>query len=91
MKIEVLPRADGFTVLFQDGDLTTVDKIRSFSVVWLSAMGYQLGIAKVEKGSDFLFFDVRSVTESQKIKLTDLLNSLNESIKRIEKDDRPCH
>ncbi len=88
MKIEILPRAktDGFTVLFQGGDPVTVDKIQSFSVARLSGMGYRLGIIKVEKGSDFLFFDVWSVAENQKIKLIDLLNSLSEATEKTKKD-----
>ncbi len=83
MKIEILPRIEGFSILFPNGDLATVKKIKIFSAAVLSGMGYRLETDDIEKGDGLLFFNVRS-SNDRKLRLDDLFRSLDEATKNVE-------
>ena len=88
MKMEILPRNEGFGVLFYETSLATVAKIKRFSVASLSGMGYQLKVSKIEEGDDFFFFDLVSSTDRERL-LKDLFYSLDKATRELIKEERP--
>ena len=78
MKIEVLPKEGGFVVLFLDADPATVAKVKGFFIALLSGMGYSLEVSKVEKGDNFLFFNITSV-DDRKLRANDLFYALDKT------------
>ena len=87
MKIEVLPRNEGFTVLFLNANPVTVAKIKGLSLALLSGMGYQFEGINVEEGDGFFFFNIVSTDEKLKLKLNDLFYSLDEATKEYIKGE----
>ncbi len=84
MKIEILPRIEGFSVLFPNGDPATVKKIKILSVALLLGMGYRLETGDIEKGDDLLFFNVRSSVGDRKLDLSDLFRALDGATKSVD-------